>query len=60
MGAAPLALGGLLQLRLQTDQVVGSGTGVTQNNLPSLLADLTVVLVVCLITIHLHITLTQH
>lgn len=48
---APFALGGLLQLRVQTDQVVRPGTGVTQDDLSTLLADLTVVLVVCLIAV---------
>jgi hypothetical protein len=51
VGAAPLALGGLLQLGVQTHQVVSFGTGVTQDDLPSLLAHLTVVLVVCLIAV---------
>lgn len=48
---APLALGSLLQLGVQADQVVGSGAGVTQDDLPPLLADLAVVLVVRLIAI---------
>lgn len=51
MGAAPLALGGLLQLGVQADEVVGTGTGVAQDDLPSLLAHLAVVLVVCLVSI---------
>lgn len=51
MWTAPFALGGFLQLRIQTDQVVRSGTGVTQDDLSTLLANLAVVLVVCLVTI---------
>lgn len=51
VGAAPLALGGLLQLGVQADEVVGTGTGVAQDDLPSLLAHLTVVLVVCLVSV---------
>ena len=39
-GTHPLALGGLLQLRLQTDQVVRLGTRVAQDDLASLLAHL--------------------
>lgn len=48
---APFALRGLFQLRVQTDQVVGSWTSVTQDDLPTLLAHLAVILVVCLIAI---------
>ena len=51
MWTAPFALRGLLQLRVQADQVVRSGTGVTQDDLSTLLANLTVVLVVCLIAV---------
>lgn len=51
VGTAPLALGGLLQLRVQTHQVVGSRTGVTQDDFSALLADLAVVLVVCLVAV---------
>lgn len=51
MGTAPLALRGLLQLRVEADQVVGPRTGVTQDDLPTLLAHLAVVLVVRLIAI---------
>ena len=50
--AAPLALGCLLHVRVQADHVVCAGTRVTQDDLSALLAHLTVVLVVCLITIH--------
>lgn len=49
--AAPLALRGFLQLRVQADEVVGTRTGVTQDDLPSLLAHLAVVLVVRLVAI---------
>jgi hypothetical protein len=51
VGAAPLALGSLLQLWVQADQVVSPWTGVTQDNFPSLLAHLAVILVVCLVAI---------
>lgn len=51
--AAPLALRSLLHIRVKTDHVVGSGTGVAQNDLSSLLTHLTVVLMVRLITIAL-------
>lgn len=49
--AAPLALWSLLQLRVQADQVVRPRAGVTENDLASLLAHLTVVLVVGLIAV---------
>lgn len=49
--AAPLALWSLLQLRVQADQVVRPRASVTQNDLPTLLAHFTVVLVVCLIAV---------
>jgi len=49
--AAPLALRGLFHVRVQADHVISSGTGVTQNDLSSLLAHLAVVLVVCLVAI---------
>lgn len=52
MWTAPLALGSLLHIRIQADHVVGSGTGITQDDLTALLAHLAIVLVVCLITIH--------
>lgn len=51
MWTTPFALGGLLKLRVQADQVIGSGAGVAQDDLPTLLANLTVVLVVCLVAI---------
>ena len=51
VGAAPLALRGLLQLGLQTHQVVRPGAGVTQDDLAALLAHLAVVLVVRLIAV---------
>lgn len=51
MRAAPLALGGLLQLRIEADEVVGTGAGVAQDDLPTLLAHLAVVLVVCLVAV---------
>lgn len=49
--AAPFALGSLLQLRVQADQVVGSGTRVTQDDFSPLLADLAVVLMVGLVSV---------
>ena len=49
--AAPGALGGLLHVGVQADHVVRSGTGVTQDDLSTLLTDLTVVLVVRLIAV---------
>lgn len=52
MWTAPLALGSLLHIWIQADHVVGSGTGITQDDLTALLAHLAIVLVVCLITIH--------
>lgn len=51
MGTAPLALGSLLQLWVQADEVVGPRAGVTQDDLPALLAHLAVVLVVRLIAV---------
>lgn len=50
--AAPLALRSLLHIWIQADHVVSSGTGITQDDLATLLAHLAIVLVVCLITIH--------
>ena len=49
--AAPLALRSPVKLRIKADEVVGTRAGVTQNDLPTLLAHLTVVLVVRLIAI---------
>lgn len=51
VGTAPLALGSFLQLWVQADEVVGPRAGVAQDDLPTLLAHLTVVLVVRLIAI---------
>lgn len=53
---APLALWGLVELRLEADEVVSSGAGVTQDDLPTLLTDLAVVLMVRLIAIALLFT----
>ena len=50
MRTAPFALRCLLQFWLEADQVVGAWTGVAQDDLPALLAHLTVVLVLCLKT----------
>lgn len=49
--AAPSALRGLLQLRLETHEVIGPGAGVTQNDLTALLTHLTVVLMVRLVAV---------
>lgn len=49
--AAPGALGGFLHVGVQADHMIRSGTGVTQDDLPALLADLTVVLVVRLVAV---------
>ena len=46
MWTAPLALRCLLQVGVEADEMVGARTGVTQDDLPTLLAHLTVVLVV--------------
>ena len=46
--AAPLALRSFIQLRIQTHQVVGLRTRVTQDDLTALLAHLAVILVVSL------------
>lgn len=51
VGAAPLALRGLLQFGLQAHQVVGAGARVTQDDLAALLAHLTVVLMIRLVSI---------
>lgn len=49
--AAPSALRGLLQLRLETHKVIGSGAGVAQNDLAALLTHLTIVLMVRLVAV---------
>lgn len=49
MWAAPFASGRLLQLGLQTHQVVGARTGVAQDDLAALLTHLAIILVVCLV-----------
>ena len=51
VGAAPFALWGFLHLRVQADKVVGPRAGVTENDLPTLLAHLAVILVVCLVSV---------
>lgn len=56
MRAAPLALGGLVQLGLKADEVVRSGARVAQDDLSTLLAHLTVVLVVRLIAVAVILT----
>lgn len=53
MWAAPLALGCLLHVRVQADHVISPGAGVAQNDLAALLAHLTVVLVVRLVTVRI-------
>ena len=39
--------------RIKADEVVGTRAGVTQNDLPTLLAHLTVILVICLVAVNL-------
>lgn len=56
MRAAPLALGGLVQLGLKADEVVSSGAGVAQDDLAPLLAHLAVVLVVRLVAVTIVLT----
>ena len=51
--AAPLALRSPVKLRIKADEVVGTRAGVTQNDLPTLLAHLTVILVICLVAVNL-------
>lgn len=53
MRAAPLALGGLVQLGLEADKVVSSRTSVAQDDLSTLLAHLAVVLVISLVAVPL-------
>ena len=50
--AAPLALGRLIELRVEADQVVGFGARVAQDDLAALLTHLAVVLVVRLAMEH--------
>lgn len=59
MRAAPSAFRGFLHIRVQTDHVVSSGTGITQDNLSPLLTHLTIVLVVGLIAIGFIIYYTE-
>lgn len=54
--AAPLALGGFVQLGLQADEVVSSRTSVAQDDLSALLAHLAVVLMIRLIAVALLLT----
>ena len=49
--AAPFTLRGLVQLRLKADKVVSSGASVTQDDLPTLLTHLAVVLMIGLIAV---------
>ena len=53
VGAAPFALRSPVKLRIKADEVVGTRAGVTQNNFPTLLAHLTVILVIRLVAINL-------
>lgn len=53
MGAAPFALGSPVQLRIKADEVVGTRAGVAQNNFPTLLAHLAVILVIRLVAVNL-------
>lgn len=52
--ATPFALRGFLHVWVQANHVVGTRAGITQYNFSSLLAHLTVVLVISLIAIHSH------
>lgn len=52
--AAPFALWSFLHIWVQANHVVGTRAGITQYNFSSLLAYLTVVLVISLIAIHSH------
>lgn len=51
VGAAPCAFWGSLHVRIKTHHMIGSWTGVTQNDLTTLLTHLTIVLMIGLITI---------
>ena len=53
MGTAPFALRSPVKLRVKADEVVGTRAGVAQNNFPTLLAHLTVILVIRLVAINL-------
>lgn len=53
VGATPFALRSPVKLRIEADEVVGTRAGVTQNNFPTLLAHLTVILVIRLVAINL-------
>ena len=53
VGAAPFALRSPVKLRIKADEVVGTRAGVAQNNFPTLLAHLTVILVIRLVAINL-------
>lgn len=51
--ATPFALRSPVKLRIKADEVVGTRAGVAQNNFPTLLAHLTVILVIRLVAINL-------
>lgn len=53
VGAAPFAFRSPVKIRIKADEVVGTRAGITENNFPTLLAHLTVVLMICLIAINL-------
>lgn len=53
VGATPFALWSSVKLRIKADEVVGTRAGVAQNNFPTLLAHLTVILVIRLVAINL-------
>lgn len=53
VGAAPFAFRSPVKLRIKADEVVGTRAGVAQNNFPTLLAHLTVILVIRLVAINL-------
>lgn len=51
--ATPFALRSPVKLRIKADEMVGTRAGVAQNNFPTLLAHLTVILVIRLVAINL-------
>ena len=51
VGAGPSAFGCFFQFGIEADQMIGSGTGIAENDLATLLADFTVVLMVSFVTV---------
>lgn len=54
--AAPLALGGFVELGLEADEVIGSGTRVAEDDLSALLTHLAVVLMIRFVAVALLFT----